>query len=152
MALNTKRIARHLTLVLLAVGLLVTASCSSQPNTSPSTSDSNATPPAAGSPFAKSSKITADPNPIQVCDGSDLGITNLTYTSDGPTLVEVRVGSPNGGLLAHTGANYTATTGKWVKDGSVFYLQDVTDGKPLNAENTLATVTVKLTSAGCSQK
>jgi hypothetical protein len=38
----------------------------------------------------------------------------------------------------------TATTGQWVSDGLMFYLQDVSDGKPLTAENTLGTVRMQL--------
>jgi hypothetical protein len=33
-------------------------------------------------------------------------------------------------------------TGHWVKDGMIFYLQDVSNGLPLTSANTLATVTV----------
>jgi hypothetical protein len=99
----------------------------------------------------KNATFKADPNPIQVCDGSGLGVTTLQYTSDGPAAVEVAVGSPNGvgGILAHAGPNGTAKTGRWVTDGMVFYLQDVSGGRSSTPENTLATVTVKVTNAGC---
>jgi hypothetical protein len=40
-------------------------------------------------------------------------------------------------------------TGKWVLDGTKVYLQDVTGGKPLTAEYTIATLTIGVTSAGC---
>lgn len=93
--------------------------------------------------------LTANPNPIQVCDGSGLGVTGLSWTSGGTTTVELRVGAPNGALLAHTGPAGSANTGKWVGQGTVFYLQDVSGGLPLTAANTLATVTVNLTTAGC---
>ena len=38
----------------------------------------------------------------------------------------------------------SAQTGRWVSDGTTFYLQDVTSGKPLTANNTLATLVVHL--------
>ena len=37
-----------------------------------------------------------------------------------------------------------STTGEWVRDGTVFYLQDVSRGLPLTAEHTLATVQVRV--------
>ena len=93
----------------------------------------------------------ADPNPIQVCDGSGLGVTTLGFTAEGVTAVEVRIGSPKGigGVLAHGNPNGTAKTGKWVNDGLTFYLQDASEGRTPTPDNTLATVTVKVTTAGC---
>jgi hypothetical protein len=78
-------------------------------------------------------------------------MTTLTYASEGPTAVQVRVGSPNGvgGLLAHSGPKGTTKTGKWVTDGMTFYLQDASEGRTLTPENTLATVTVNITKLGC---
>ncbi|PYS67055.1 MAG: hypothetical protein DMF73_20220 [Acidobacteria bacterium] len=128
--------------ILLALGILAMASCSSP-------TPSNPKAPAPPSTGAKNATITADPNPIQVCDGSGAGVTKLTWTSVGFGVVEVHVNSPNGDLLARTGANGTATTAKWVTDGMIFYLQDVSGGKSLTPENTLATFTAKVTSAGC---
>jgi hypothetical protein len=98
----------------------------------------------------KGAAIQAAPNPIQVCDGSGLGITTLYYKFLPPVkLVDVRVGSPSGEQLAHSSIELSSTTGKWVNDGMTFYLQDVSDGKPLTPNNTLATVTVNLTTGGC---
>jgi len=63
----------------------------------------------------------------------------------GAEVVEVRVNSPDGDLLARGGGGRgSAQTGVWVADGMTFYLQDVSGGKPLNAENTLSTVVVRL--------
>lgn len=97
----------------------------------------------------KQATITADPNPIQVCDGSGAGISKLTWTAARVKVIEIHVNSPNGDLLARTGANGMAMTGKWAVDGMTFYLQDVSDGKSLTPDNTLATVTVKVTTDGC---
>jgi hypothetical protein len=47
-------------------------------------------------------------------------------------------------LFVHSGNNGVAKTGPWVTDGLTFYLQDVSDGKPLTADNTLDSVVVHL--------
>jgi hypothetical protein len=86
--------------------------------------------------------IAASPNPIQVSDGSSFGETAISYTFLDGADVEVRVGSPDGPLFARPSASGTATTGKWVRDGTIFFLQDVTGGKPLAQEHTLASVTI----------
>src|SRR6266516_5063878 len=46
--------------------------------------------------LAGNGSITANPNTIQVCDSSGLGITTLTWNSSGTITVEVHVGSPSG--------------------------------------------------------
>jgi glucose/arabinose dehydrogenase len=115
------------------------------------------TPPAGGgtitAAFARaprSGTLTADPNPIQDCDGSATGATALSWVTSGVTQVEVHVGSPSGATFAITPAGTeTRTTGDWVREGTVFFLQDVTGNAPRTADNTLATVTIHLTTAGC---
>jgi hypothetical protein len=103
-------------------------------------------PSSALSPLGTGS-ITANPSPIQVCDGSGLGVTTLSWTSTGTSVVEVHLDEPNGMLVASGGSSGTVTTGKWVGNATQFFLQDVSGGLPLTAGNTLATVTVYL--AGC---
>jgi hypothetical protein len=61
----------------------------------------------------------------------------------------VRIGSPAGGLLAAAGGPGSKQTGKWVGSGTTFYLQDVSNGLPSTAENTIATVSVNVTTQGC---
>jgi len=141
--LRLKKLAHYPRFIILTVSLVATAGCSGP-------TPSNTSAPAPPSTGAKNASITADPNPIQVCDGSGVGLTKLSWTSVGPGVVEMHVNSPNGDLLARTGANGTATTAKWVTNGMIFYLQDVTGGRSLTPDNTLATITVKVTSAGCS--
>ena len=55
---------------------------------------------------------------------------------------------PGAGLLrsviASGGNRGSQQTGAWVADGTTFYLQDVTGGKPLTADNTLAALIVHL--------
>jgi hypothetical protein len=46
--------------------------------------------------------------------------------------------------LFWSGNGGAAQTAAWVPDGMTFYLQDVTGGKTLTADNTLATLVVHL--------
>jgi hypothetical protein len=92
--------------------------------------------------------LTANPNPIKVCDGSGLGVTTLTWSAVGPQNLEVRIGAPDGELFS-TAPSASYPTAKWVSDGMVAYLQDRTNGKPLTAENTLASLTLRVTTEGC---
>lgn len=64
-------------------------------------------------------------------------------------MVELRVGSPAGDRLARSESDSVTKTGKWVSEGEIFYMQDVTDGKSLTPDNTLATVTMNITTDGC---
>ena len=79
--------------------------------------------------------FTANPNPILT---SPLGVTTLQWNAPTATTVEIHVGSPTGTLFAEGGSSGSAITGDWVTDGMVFYLQDVSGGKPLTSANTLA--------------
>lgn len=93
--------------------------------------------------------ITADPNPIRVCDGTGKGVTNISFTFPADDMLEIHIGSPDGVLFGRPAASGTQPTGKWVVDGTLFFLQDVSGGRPLTADNTLAKVSVGVTSAGC---
>ena len=90
-----------------------------------------------------SGSIITDPNPI-INQDTGLGTTTLSWTSKRTEQVEVHIIAPDGPLLSRTGSSGSATTGKWVQDGMVFYLQDVTGGKPLIPKHTLAKVTVRV--------
>jgi len=92
--------------------------------------------------------ISAAPNPIRVCDGSGKGEATLNWFGTSPAL-EVHAGAPNGPLLARSAQSGSAATGKTVADGTIYYLQNVANGLPLTAINTLATVKVNLTTSGC---
>ncbi len=93
--------------------------------------------------------IVADPNPIQVCDGSNHGQTVLSWRTTVATAIHIRIGSYDGPLLAHLGPKGTTPTGKWVTDGLEFYLQDVSAVEEPTKANTLARVEVTLTNNGC---
>ena len=102
-----------------------------------------ATVPDARSARVSQARIHADPPLIQVCDGSGLGVVTIAWEAADFKAVEVRVGRPNGSLFASGGSVGSAVTGKWVRDGLTFYLQD-----PSSAE-TLAFATVNATHTGC---
>jgi hypothetical protein len=87
--------------------------------------------------------LTASPNPIPVMGSGD-GTSTISWNAPNAASVELHVGSPNGPLFASGGNHGSQQTGPWVTDGTTFYLQDVTGGKPLTANNTLATLVVHL--------
>jgi hypothetical protein len=95
-------------------------------------------------PAAAPPSLIARPNPIPVTGAELHGMTTISWIAPGEEAVEVRIGSPNGVLFASGGSRGSAPTALWVSDGTIFYLQDVSDGKPLTVENTLATVVVRL--------
>jgi SAM-dependent methyltransferase len=87
--------------------------------------------------------ITAEPNPFRA-DSQGVGQTTLSWLVHGASKVEVRVDSPDGPLFARHGpGRHSQPTGEWVRDGTTFYLQNVSKGLPLTAENTIAAVTLK---------
>ncbi|HXR75788.1 MAG TPA: trypsin-like peptidase domain-containing protein [Bryobacteraceae bacterium] len=88
----------------------------------------------------QSGYIFASPNPIPVPLGEIYGTTTLTWNSGNASIAEVHIGSPDGPLFARTRGSWTASTGQWVTDGMVFYLEDVSSGVPFM----LATTTVHL--------
>ena len=75
------------------------------------------------------SPMFADPNPIRLDRGKELGKTkvhwNVPYGD-----VEIRVNGERGPLLAHQGGTGIVETGDWVQDGMLFYLRA---SKPLRA-------------------
>ncbi len=85
--------------------------------------------------------FTANPNPIPT---PPVGATTLNWNAPTATVVEIHVGSSTGTLFAAGGSTGSAITGDWVTDGMVFYLQDVSGGKPLTAANTLAQLVVQV--------
>ena len=95
-------------------------------------------------PASTPPSLTANPNPIPITGSATLGMTTISWMAPVVEVVEVHIGSPNGPLFARSGGRGSAQTGLWVTDGATFYLQDVSNGKPLTAENTLATVVVRL--------
>ena len=88
--------------------------------------------------------LTASPNPIPVTGATILGTTTISWMAPGAEAVEVRIGRPNGALFVSGGSRGSAQTGPWASDGMTFFLQDISGGKPLTEENTLAMLVVRL--------
>ncbi len=95
--------------------------------------------------------LTASPNPIPAASApGGYGTTMLTWQAPAypaTQVIQIRVNSPNGPLFTDMGDSGSIQTGPWVTDGMKFYLQDVTTGKALTAQNTLATVIMRVESA-----
>jgi hypothetical protein len=86
----------------------------------------------------------AQPQHIVQPDHSGLGETELFWNVGDGVKIEIHVNSPNGQLFAIGEKTGHAKTAKWVTDGMKFFLQNVTDGKPLTTENTIAIVTMEV--------
>jgi 2-polyprenyl-3-methyl-5-hydroxy-6-metoxy-1,4-benzoquinol methylase len=87
--------------------------------------------------------ITAEPNPFSA-DSQGAGQTTVSWITYSTSRVEVRVDAPDGLLFARSGpGRFFQPTGQWVRNGTTFYLQNVSDNLPLAAENTIATVELK---------
>ncbi len=101
------------------------------------------TPAPTPTPPVNPGVLVATPNPVTVCDGTGLGVTTLSWAVSNASTVDVRVGSPTGALMARLGASGSATTGKWVVNGTYFYL--------VNASNSqvLGSVIVGVNANGC---
>ena len=92
---------------------------------------------------ASSSVISASPNPIIVATGATTGSTTITFNAPGVNDTQIRLGGPSGILIQNAGSSGSFVTG-YVPDGTVFYLQDASQGNTQSAANTLGTVTIKL--------
>lgn len=90
--------------------------------------------------------LTASPNPIHVSAGTLYGETTISWNAPSAQVIQVRVGSPAGALFTDNINTGSMSTGVWVNNGTMLYLQDVTGGKPLTSANTLATLAINLVS------
>jgi hypothetical protein len=68
--------------------------------------------------------FTADPNPAHVSDGTGCAVVKLHWSAPDSPVVEIRVKSPDGLLLASGGPKGSVGTGQWVTDGMRFFLYD----------------------------
>lgn len=87
--------------------------------------------------------LTANPDPIVVDDGGTLGETTLAWSTTAAH-TEIHVGSPGGALFDRGGSSGTARTGKWVTNGTTFYLQDSDNPNPTSPAATLGSLAVAL--------
>ena len=86
--------------------------------------------------------IAAEPNPFHA-DSQGQGRTSVSWMTYATNRVEIHLDAPDGPLFARSGPGiFSQETGEWVRDGTTFYLQNVSRGLPLMAENTLAKVTL----------
>ena len=87
--------------------------------------------------------ITAEPNPFRA-DSRGVGETTVSWITYTASIVEVHLDAPDGALFARSGPGlFSHKTGQWVRDGSRFYLQNVSDGLALTSENTIAMVVLR---------
>jgi hypothetical protein len=98
----------------------------------------------ADAPGRPGAVLGATPGLVPDPANSGLGATTLYWNAPGATGVEVRVGAPDGPLLAQSGPTGTLSTGAIVTDGLRFYLQDRSAGASTSTANTLAVATVDL--------
>lgn len=91
-------------------------------------------------------RFWAEPNPIRVCDGLPLGQTILHWNLTAPPFeFEIRVGAPDGELMAQVEPRGFAPTGRWVRDGMEFFVVAAENGR------TIAHTAVSVTAEGCPQ-
>jgi 2-polyprenyl-3-methyl-5-hydroxy-6-metoxy-1,4-benzoquinol methylase len=92
--------------------------------------------------------IAADPNPFRA-DSEGQGRTTVSWMTYSTNKVEIHLDAPDGLLFARSGPGlFSQKTGQWVRDGSTFYLQNVSMDLPLTSENTIAAVTVRQQNKG----
>ena len=95
-----------------------------------------------GLPHRPAGSISANPNPL-IVNSQGFGQTTLSWTSYAISRVEVRVNAPDGPVFTASGpGSFSKQTGDWARAGMTFYLQNVSNGLPLAADNTLAKVTL----------
>lgn len=94
---------------------------------------------------ATAATLAGAPDPAQVCDKSELAQITLSWNAadTNPSRVEIHVGSATGSLFAAGLAVGSAPTGKWVANGTTFFL--------VNGANkqVLAQYTAHLATTGC---
>jgi len=87
--------------------------------------------------------IAAEPNPFRP-DSQGQGRARVSWMTYATSKVEVHLDAPEGPLFARSGPGiFSQETGQWVRDGTTFYLQNVSRGLPLTQENTIATVVLR---------
>jgi hypothetical protein len=82
--------------------------------------------------------LVANPKAVDVCDMSGLGTTQLSWGDIDE--FEIHIDAADGPLFAGSSGAGSAQTGKWVKDGTVFFLVDKASGKTIQQLPVNATV------------
>lgn len=91
----------------------------------------------------RGARLGAEPNPVVVCDGLGVGKTSIWFSGPVGEGLEIRVGEPDGPLMALVSNSGRVETGLWVRNPTEFYLVHE------ETRRTLAQITVRLTSEGC---
>jgi len=86
--------------------------------------------------------MVANPNPAPACDATGNSMTEMAWSDAG--IIDVRLDSADGKLFASAGKAGSASTGKWVKDGQVFFMVDAANSEVLHQ------VKVQNTVFGCA--
>jgi hypothetical protein len=116
-------------------------------NTDGATS-ATATVSISGRPAGGRGILRVSPNPVLMQSHSGGTVDVSWLAPPAVQAVEIRVGSPDGARLTTGQTSGSVTATDWMQDGTVFYLVDVTNGKPANAANTLDTVTLRIAAPG----
>jgi hypothetical protein len=82
--------------------------------------------------------LWAQPNPVKADGDGGLAETTLRWEATAEDDVEIHIGAPDGPLFCRARGGGQAATGRWVRDGTAFYLQHAAPGLPLTADHTLA--------------
>jgi hypothetical protein len=127
------RLRSNLQVLLVMVCLALFAACSKAPPQPEAKAGAAERKPA--------TSLVAVPNPIVTSDGSGIGETSITWTTTA-SQAELRVGATNGQVFARGGSQGTAQTGKWVRNGMTFYLQDLSNPNPTTESATLGHLTM----------
>ena len=80
--------------------------------------------------------------PLPVPDAGPYGLATLTWFAPNTDTIEIHIGNPSGPSFYYGGTRGSVQTGAWVINGMTFYLQDVSGGKTLTLDNTMATLVV----------
>src|SRR3954451_21959149 len=73
-------------------------------------------------------------------DADGYGEVTLRWSTYDGRVAQVRIGSPEGEVFATGGPTGTAQTGRWVREGTRFFLQDISAREP---GTTVASLTVR---------
>jgi hypothetical protein len=77
--------------------------------------------------------IAADPNPFRA-HSQGLGRTTVSWMTYATSEVEVHVDAPDGPVFVRSGpGSFSHKTAQWARDGTTFYLQNVSGGLPLTS-------------------
>jgi hypothetical protein len=117
---------------------LIGAACSKPAPEAETPAKSIAPPP---TPARPGTTFNATPNPVISSDSTHLVQTSVVWSTN-VAHVQVHVESPGGRLFTAGGPKGVVPTGKWVRDGMTFYLQDATAADPNSPSATLASLVV----------